>query len=152
MTGVQTCALPISCYHNKAIDGTPCGSAGICLSGQCSIGSDLSPAPSCKAILDTIGSNATSGVYWLKAAGANGAKYQAYCDMVSDGGGWTLLMKLDGNTNQFVYDSALWTDQNALNPNLPDLDVKEAKLASFWSVPFTELRVGMTKTDVKSAV
>ena len=61
-------------------------------------------------------------------------------------------MKLDGATNKLVYDSSLWTDQNTLNPTLPDLDLKEAKLASFWSVPFTELRVGMTVTEPKDTV
>ncbi len=90
-----------------------------------------------------------SGVYNL--VDTTGAVYQAYCDMVSgdgtDGGvagGWTLALKIDGtNTSALDYDDPLWTNEVALGADQPDLDTREAKLPSFWSVPMTELRVGM---------
>lgn len=45
------------------------------------------PAPSCKAI-KTANAAATSGLYWLSLAGS---LVQVTCDMVTDGGGWTLV-------------------------------------------------------------
>jgi hypothetical protein len=82
-----------------------------------------------------------SGVYDLVPL--TGAPYQAYCDMESSGGGWTLALKIDGNESTFAFDAALWNDTNALAPDEPDLDMTEAKLASYWSIPVTELRLGM---------
>jgi hypothetical protein len=63
--------------------------------------------------------------------------------MTGDGGGWTLVMKLDGAQATFVYGSPLWTNDETLNPGSPDLDTTEAKLASFSRMPVTALRLGM---------
>ena len=108
-----------------------------------------------------------SGVYHLDPDGAGGAaSFQAYCEMVADGGGWTLVMKIDGTQSTFLYDAALWSNATTYQATSPDLDKTEAKLASFSSVGFTALRVGMidpnnnqrwivvndTETSLQSAV
>ncbi|GMV38631.1 MAG: hypothetical protein AMXMBFR64_03470 [Myxococcales bacterium] len=103
-------------------------------------GSAENPAASCKAIKQTT-PGVLSGVYWLSPGG--GSAFQAYCEMVADGGGWTLLMKVDGNQGTFTYDSANWTSTGTVNPSSPGFDLTEAKLASFSTLPFTELRLGM---------
>ena len=65
---------------------------------------------------------------------------QVFCDANE---GWTLIMKIDGNQQTFTYGSDLWSNKETFQPTNLDLDNKEAKLASYWTVPFTELRLGM---------
>ena len=52
-------------------------------------------------------------------------------------------MKIDGNQQNFVYGSNLWSNKETFQPTNLDLDDKEAKLASYWTLSFTELRLGM---------
>ena len=140
----DSCAADKGCLHPALSDGSKCGAAGVCLAGKCSLGSDVTPATSCKQILDTL-TNPPSAVYWLDPDGVGKGvdKFQTWCDMTADGGGWTLIAKIDGASNTFVYNSALWTNAATLNPNKPELDSGQAKLASFSTVPFEELRLGM---------
>ena len=65
---------------------------------------------------------------------------QVFCDASE---GWTLIMKIDGNKQTFRYNSLLWSNKKTFQPNNLDLDDKETKLASYWTLPFTELRLGM---------
>ena len=65
---------------------------------------------------------------------------QVFCDASE---GWTLIMKIDGQLQTFGYDSDLWLNKETFQPNNLDLDDKETKLASYWTLPFTELRLGM---------
>jgi hypothetical protein len=102
--------------------------------------------------------NSVSGVFYLRDSTGN--VYDGYCEMGADSGGggdagdagppggWTLVLKIDGNQSTFPYDDALWTNATSYSPGKPDLDKNEAKLASFWSVPFTEMRVGMIDGNV----
>ena len=89
-----------------------------------------------------------SGVYWLDPDGKGpGGKFQAYCDQLNELGGWTLLMKTDGTKQTFAYESSYWSDIKTYNANAPGLDKTEAKLASFATLPFTHLRLGMAVGD-----
>jgi hypothetical protein len=63
--------------------------------------------------------------------------------MDHEGGGWTLVMKVNGNLTTFYYGSAYWTNTDTYNPDYPDFDENEAKLASFSTVPFTSVMIGM---------
>ncbi len=85
------CLASTGCQNNAMADGTACGSAGMCLSGTCSAGSDLNPALSCKDVQSKV-PGAKSGLYFIDPDGAGaGEKYEVKCDMDSYGGGWMVL-------------------------------------------------------------
>lgn len=101
---------------------------------------------SCKAILDA-NPAVDSGTYTLGTAA--GTPYLAYCDMETDSGGWTLVLKIDGTakTSQFGYDSPLWTNTMTVKDDKVDTSHVEAKFRSFSEVAFTKLRVVMVDTQ-----
>jgi hypothetical protein len=93
------------------------------------------------ASCDAVPRGSPSGAYLLQTGGTI---WETYCEMVEDGGGWTLILKADGNQRTFEYDSPLWTTTATLGSDPPDLSPVEAKLVGFNNLPFTEMRLGMT--------
>lgn len=122
-------------------ESAPCGGACVpsepCVEGACR------PFASCAALhaaLPTI----PRGAYQLDPDGTGPLPpFNAYCEMADDGGGWTLALKLDGGEKTFTYDSPLWTNKETHNATATALDTEEAKLASYYTIPFTKLRLGM---------
>jgi hypothetical protein len=105
---------------------------------------------SCDAILRARPGSA-SGVYNLfdgTGPNASGSPL-AWCDMTTAGGGWTLLLKVDGRRpdSAFGYESPLWTNDVLFGAPVPDVQDAEAKYAAFSTLPFTELRLVNTANN-----
>ncbi len=79
------------------------------------------------------------GVYKLAV---EDTEWTAYCDMMTDGGGWTLAAKVDP-VNSWQYTNVRWTDTSLLSPTMSDYDHVPAKLATWNVVPFTQIHLGM---------
>ena len=93
-------------------------------------------AVSCKQIYNG-GLGWSNGLYWLDPDNTN--PFEAYCDMLDDGGGWTLIMR--AINDQFSYESSMWTstlleDEN----NFSFTTSGKSKYHAFNSVPFSEMR------------
>jgi Fibrinogen beta and gamma chains, C-terminal globular domain len=120
-----------------------CPGDAYCAGGECVY-------TSCLARLSAI-STAPSGVTWIDPDGEGDAgegPFRVYCEMVADGGGWTLVLKVDGTQTTFLNHSPWWENNANYRPEYPDLDVNEAKLASYGSVAFANVRVGMLQSGI----
>ena len=61
-------------------------------------------------------------------------------------------MKVKGNSIKFTYNSTLWENSEVYNPEKVNLDNTEAKLESYYTVPFDEvlllLKTGETLNEL----
>jgi Fibrinogen beta and gamma chains, C-terminal globular domain len=84
---------------------------------------------------------APNGVYVIAPSPQSDA-FNAFCDMKSQGGGWALVAKIDGNINDSTWnhDSPNWTDATVFDRgNGPDLSEVNAKYQGYGAIAFTEV-------------
>ena len=81
-----------------------------------------------------------SGAYSLDPDGDGGADpFLAWCEMIADGGGWTLVLKADGETVLW-WGAGYWSDTALLNEDDLNVDAGNAKFEAFLKVKVTEMR------------
>ncbi|XP_028411790.1 uncharacterized protein LOC114534527 [Dendronephthya gigantea] len=94
-------------------------------------------------------SNRGSGVYQI-IVGRN-QLMNVYCRMSSisgcSGGGWTMVMKIDGSQSTFEYSSSHWTNKITFSDNfygrIGGFDNREFKGSTYWKTSFNEICVAM---------
>ena len=102
------------------------------------------PAVDCLDAATTL-SAPSSGLHWIDPT-SSGAAYEAYCDMSTDGGGWSLVMRCVAD--YIDYDDTAWTTTALLDESVIDFTAPGcSKYEAFNSVSFTELRSSST-TDL----
>jgi len=127
----EACGLGGAC-----VDSDDCSGA-LCLDNVCTVPLD------CADILG-LDPNASTGLYLIDPDGEGGVDpFDAYCDMESLGGGWTLILKADGRNPTFAYAQTIWTDNTLSGEDNPDFDHNEGKLRGWTSIAFGEVMVGL---------
>lgn len=81
------------------------------------------------------------GEYAIAPDGSMDAPFPAWCDMTTDGGGWTLAMRFAPAMSQFNFYSMHWTNQSLVNEGVLDpTDASDGKFPVYDVIPGDAIR------------
>ncbi len=132
-------------------DNGGCGSLA-CVNNAAGPQNCVVARPSCLAHLEA--GLTTSGTYALDADGVGGTPwYWAYCDMLTDGGGWTLVMNIaPRDRNSVGYNNqAFWTG-DAEYGAIEDVLSNDYKSPASYLVSSSEIMIASAATGAAGAV
>lgn len=96
--------------------GSPCAEDDDCATGHCVIGAAGGSCVATASCLSLLGEGATRDDAYVLDPDGDGAlePFASFCDMTTDGGGFTLIMKLANTGPAVFYDSPLWETEELL--------------------------------------
>ncbi len=132
------------CELDVGEDVDNCGSCGnVCGTTQpyCIEGTCVAEPPSCAAAL-AADSSATDGEYAIRPPGS-GAPFNVYCDMTTQGGGWSLMAIFvnDGTPLAWAPQSTSWIDNQAFGSAWEPTFAGDAKSPGWGMVLADELMI-----------
>ncbi|XP_078351653.1 uncharacterized protein LOC144636339 [Oculina patagonica] len=137
--GTHDCSANAVC--NNSIGSYVCS----CISGYFGDGLFCKSSP-CKELYDKNLDNGNKA--YLLTLGSD--TIPVYCHMTADlgacgGGGWTLVMKMNGKQQNFHYGSNLWSNKETFNVagGETGFDFQETKLPTYWNTSFSKICLGM---------
>ena len=97
-TGCKNVAITPCCGNSEVEDGETCDDGNTAANDGCDAECQKEPSISCKALLALFPETVT-GTYSIDPDGAGGSDpFDVYCDMDTDGGGWTRVASEDFET------------------------------------------------------
>ncbi len=109
----------------------------------------INPEASCKRILQ-MGKSNWDGVYTINPTWT--WAFQVYCDMTTDWGGWTLVLKADGTKTTFNYSSSHWTTNSVLNEESSNFDTIEFKSRLYNIYPLSWIMLILKNNETKKSI